>query len=146
MAAEAKERLGECERLDLSFFTAGTGNAGPTIVSATFLLLCQEALVAHAGKLEGREPWTEPRDVDFGEGIGVKPIWLLDNPDVPTCHEVRAALNRDNPVGGCVPSTPRARDRLRQPQTGARSAVRVVALRHRPAAVELLVRRDEGIA
>ena len=87
MAAEAKSRLDACEKIDLSFFTAGTGNAGPTIVSATFLLLCQEALVAEAGKLVGKEAWTSPREIDFGDGVGVRRVWLLDNPDVPTCAE-----------------------------------------------------------
>ena len=33
-----------------------------------------------------QEPWTSPRSIDFGEGVGMKPVWLLDNPDVPTCH------------------------------------------------------------
>jgi saccharopine dehydrogenase-like NADP-dependent oxidoreductase len=52
MAAEAVSKLGSggCEKLDLSFFTAGTGNAGPTIVSATFLLLCQDALTYFGGR------------------------------------------------------------------------------------------------
>jgi len=62
MAAEASSRLGgagACERLELSFFTAGTGNAGPTIVSATFLLLCQDALTYLNGKEARKEPWTE---------------------------------------------------------------------------------------
>lgn len=91
MAAEAVARLGgSAERLDLSFFTAGTGNAGPTIVSATFLLLCQQALTYEGGAPVGREAWTDRRDVDFGPKVGVRSGWLLDNPDVPTCA---AALN-----------------------------------------------------
>lgn len=85
MAAEAKERMGSCDRIDFSFFTAGTGNAGPTIVSATFLLLNQDALIAQTGSLVGKEPWTEQRTIDFGGSIGLRPTWLLDNPDVPTC-------------------------------------------------------------
>lgn len=89
MAAEAKAKLeaqtGEaCDTLDFSFFTAGTGNAGPTIVSATFLLLATPALTFNMGKPLEKEPWTEKRDVDFGSGVGFKPVWLLDNPDVPT--------------------------------------------------------------
>lgn len=89
MAAEAKAKLEqqtgeECETLDFSFFTAGTGNAGPTIVSATFLLLATPALTFLRGKPTEKEPWTESRTVDFGPGVGDKPIWLLDNPDVPT--------------------------------------------------------------
>eukprot|EP00962_Isochrysis_galbana_P035244 scaffold12036_cov80-Isochrysis_galbana.AAC.1 len=33
-----------------------------------------------------KEPWTERVEVDFGPGVGVRAGWLLDNPDVPTCH------------------------------------------------------------
>jgi len=90
MAAEAKAKLeaetgeGTCDTLDFSFFTAGTGNAGPTIVSATFLLLATPALTFLKGKPLEKEAWTEKREIDFGSGVGVKPVWLLDNPDVPT--------------------------------------------------------------
>jgi len=92
MAAEAVARLGKregtdqktCESLDFSFFTAGTGNAGPTIVSATFLLLATPVITYLNGKKTEKEPWTEQRSVDFGPSIGTKPVWLLDNPDVPT--------------------------------------------------------------
>jgi len=89
MAAEAKAKLeqqtGEsCDTLDFSFFTAGTGNAGPTIVSATFLLLATPVLVFCQGQPTKKEPWTEPRTINFGPGVGNKPTWLLDNPDVPT--------------------------------------------------------------
>ena len=96
MAAEAvaqlKERVSsdndnevvEIDSIDYSFFTAGTGNAGPTIVSATFLLLATPVITFLNGKRKDVEPWTEVRDIDFGKGIGNKPVWLLDNPDVPT--------------------------------------------------------------
>ena len=87
MAAKAAEHLNEpIDRLEFSFFTAGTGNAGPTIVSATFLLLCQRALTFKDGVEAPIEPWTSPRRVDFGPTVGSKPCWLLDNPDVPICH------------------------------------------------------------
>jgi len=72
------------ETIDYSFFTAGTGNAGPTIVSATFLLLATPAITFFNGKRKDIEPWTEMREVDFGKNLGNKPVWLLDNPDVPT--------------------------------------------------------------
>jgi len=97
MAAEAIGRLRnsgkEVEDLKFSFFTSGTGNAGPTIVSATFLLLATPALTYADGKTTQKEPWTEQRSVDFGPTIGTKPTWLLDNPDVPT---VRQALGVPN--------------------------------------------------
>jgi len=84
MAQLAVEELGgEAESLDFSFFTAGTGNAGPTIVSATFLLLCTPALVFEGGNKVDREAWSDARDVDFGDN-GVRKVRLLDCPDVLT--------------------------------------------------------------
>ena len=92
MAANAVEKMDEqaqhpgekADAIDFSFFTAGTGNAGPTIVSATFLLLATPVLTFRNGKETELEPWTDSRTIDFGTAVGNKPIWLLDNPDVPT--------------------------------------------------------------
>ena len=87
MAAEAVDRLGgpgACDQLELSFFTAGTGGAGPTIVSATFLLLAEEALTLSGGELSGQPAWSGRRIVDFGSGVGRRACFLLDNPDVPS--------------------------------------------------------------
>uniref|UniRef100_A0A7S2GNV6 Uncharacterized protein n=1 Tax=Octactis speculum TaxID=3111310 RepID=A0A7S2GNV6_9STRA len=77
----------------MSFFTAGTGNAGATIVSATFLLLCQKALSFRKGDVMERDPWTSPREVDFGPGAGRRTVRLLDNPDVYTTHASLAVPN-----------------------------------------------------
>jgi len=96
MAAEAVERLGgpgACDRVELSFYTAGTGGAGPTIVSATFLLLATEVVTYVNGVLTHKEPWTERRVVNFGHGIGEHECYLLDNPDVPTTAEALGVAN-----------------------------------------------------
>ncbi|KAL3781686.1 hypothetical protein ACHAWO_010397 [Cyclotella atomus] len=99
MAAQAVDLLvssdenAEITDIDYSFFTAGTGNAGPTIVSATFLLLATPAITFMRGKRTDKEPWTEMKTIDFGKGIDEKPVWLLDNPDVPT---TALYLNRPN--------------------------------------------------
>jgi saccharopine dehydrogenase-like NADP-dependent oxidoreductase len=76
--------LNKADTIDFSFFTAGTGNAGPTIVSATFLLLATPVLAYRNSKKIELEPWTEKRYINFGKSIDDKPVWLLDNPDVPT--------------------------------------------------------------
>jgi saccharopine dehydrogenase-like NADP-dependent oxidoreductase len=104
MAAEAKSKLetryGEvCDTLDLSFFTAGTGNAGPTILSATFLLLATPVLNYLNGKPVTKQPWTEEQDVDFGSAVGTKRVWLLDNPDVPTTADSLNVLNVSSRFG-----------------------------------------------
>ena len=88
MAAEAVSKLGgkgACDKLEFSFFTAGTGGAGPTIVSATFLLLATEVSCYINGELVEREPWTDRQVRDFG--VGEHECFLLDNPDVPTTAE-----------------------------------------------------------
>ena len=108
MAAEAVAKLGgpgSCERIEFSFHTAGTGGAGPTIVSATFLLLATEAMVYVDGKLVAKEPWTERRVSDFGPGIGERgSTFIAPNPSEPArgskfryaSHNLRFKLNRPN--------------------------------------------------
>jgi len=96
MAAEAVGKLGgkgACERLEFSFFTAGTGGAGPTIVSATFLLLATKVAMYVDGDLVEEEPWLDRRVREFGEGIGEHECYTLDNPDVPTTAEALGIKN-----------------------------------------------------
>ena len=100
MAAHATEELRKLEGeatspvdITMSFFTAGTGNAGATIVSATFLLLCQPALTIGGGAEVEKEPWTEAHDVDFRGSQGVKTVRLLDNPDVFTLYHSVPNIN-----------------------------------------------------
>lgn len=69
---------------ELSFFTAGTGNAGNAIVAATFHLLAEPALCVRNGQTVPLKPWTEKRTVHFGAGVGERCVYLLDNPDVMT--------------------------------------------------------------
>ncbi|CAJ1360976.1 unnamed protein product [Effrenium voratum] len=87
MVCEAQERLGAIEELELSFHTSGTGGAGPTIVSATFLLLAEQPLNFRDGAEIRAEPWGNRRLVDFGPGVGEQYVHLLDEPEVYTCHE-----------------------------------------------------------
>jgi len=96
MAAEAVNKLGgkgSCDKLEFSFFTAGTGGAGPTIVSATFLLLATKVAMYVDGKLVEEEPWLDRRVREFGEGIGEHECYTLDNPDVPTTAEALDIAN-----------------------------------------------------
>ena len=96
MAALAVEELGgaaSCDRVELSFHTAGTGGAGPTIVSATFLLLATAVATYQNGLPAIRQPWTERRLVDFGAVVGVQPCFLLDNPDVFAIADVLGVAN-----------------------------------------------------
>lgn len=99
-----------------SYYTAGSGGAGPTILATSFLLLGEETIVYVDGKstptffqefykccsccnrgcvtemystrmfnqswlFSGKEQrlkaYSARRDVDFGRGIGKKPVYLL---------------------------------------------------------------------
>lgn len=77
----------EPSEVEMSFFTAGTGNAGATIVAATFLLLVEPVLCFINGKAVEEEPWGGKRKADFGGNVGWRDVWLLDNPDVWTLAE-----------------------------------------------------------
>ncbi len=93
LAAEASERVGGAETLELSFFTAGTGGAGKAVVAATFLLL-EEPVGRYAAGVEApADPWTEPRRVDFGGAVGERTVYLLDNPEVGTLARSLGAQN-----------------------------------------------------
>ncbi|CAN0216749.1 unnamed protein product [Ectocarpus sp. 8 AP-2014] len=75
MAVEACEMLGgasEVESIDFSAYTAGTGNAGTTILSATFLILCEKVLGFKDGNEIFHEPASGFKKVDFGQSIGEK--------------------------------------------------------------------------
>lgn len=65
----------------MSFYTAGTGGAGPTIVSATFLLLAEPPLNYREGQEVRAEPWGQRHLVDFGPPVGQQPVHLLDEPE-----------------------------------------------------------------
>jgi len=101
LVAEAAARLpqGHAERAQLSFFTAGTGGAGPTIVSATFLLLAERPLVYRGGQAQRPEPWSARRLVDFGPGVGERYVHLLDEPECYTCHECLGVPTIDSSFG-----------------------------------------------
>lgn len=93
MAADALSRLPagtDADSVELSFHTAGTGNAGTSIVAATFHLLAEPAWCVRDGRPARLSPWTERRDVEFGAGLGTRAAYLLDNPDIPTLAETVA--------------------------------------------------------
>ena len=52
--------------------------------SSLFLLLATPVIAYRNSKKIELEPWTEKRMINFGKSIQDKPVWLLDNPDVPT--------------------------------------------------------------
>ncbi|KAH9741473.1 Sacchrp dh NADP domain-containing protein [Citrus sinensis] len=93
MAAELvrvarNESKGEPERLRFSYYTAGTGGAGPTILATSFLLLGEEVVAYNKGEEITLEPYSGMLSVDFGKGIGRKDVFLLNLPEVRSAREV----------------------------------------------------------
>jgi len=78
---------GDCSDLEMSFYTAGTGGAGITILSATFLLLAEPSLWIRDGRPEYLAPWTERNRVDFGGDVGERDVFNLDEPEVFMIHD-----------------------------------------------------------
>ncbi|CAN0466567.1 unnamed protein product [Ascophyllum nodosum] len=96
MAVEACELLGgagEVESVDFSAFTAGTGNAGTTILSATFLILCEKVLGFKNGEEVFHEPASGFRKVDFGGSIGEKTVFRMNLIESFTCNRVLGIPN-----------------------------------------------------
>lgn len=75
-------------KLSYNYFTAGSGGAGPTILSTSFLL-CNEQVTAYKDGEEVTLPPASYRQVvDFGPGIGSREVFLYNLPEVYSAHEV----------------------------------------------------------
>ncbi|KAK6164108.1 hypothetical protein DH2020_000972 [Rehmannia glutinosa] len=91
--AAKSEGKGEPQRLRFYYYTAGSGGAGPTILSTSFLLLGEEVVAYSKGwpmtieKIK-LKPYSGMLNIDFGEGIGKKDVFLLNLPEVRSIHEV----------------------------------------------------------
>ena len=64
----------EPKLLRYSYFTAGSGGAGPTILETSFLLAGEPCTVYRDGKAYTLPPISNPRTVDFGPGAGEGPL------------------------------------------------------------------------
>ncbi|KAE8687179.1 Saccharopine dehydrogenase isoform 2 [Hibiscus syriacus] len=86
--AARSENKGQPERLRFSYYTAGSGGAGPTILATSFLLLGEEVVAYNKGQKIKLKPYTGMLNVDFGKGIGKRDVYLLNLPEVRSAHEV----------------------------------------------------------
>ncbi|TYH62775.1 hypothetical protein ES332_D07G143000v1 [Gossypium tomentosum] len=86
--AARSESKTEPDRLRFSYYTAGSGGAGPTILATSFLLLGEEVVAYNKGQKIKLKPFTGMLNVDFGKGIGKRDVYLLNLPEVRSAHEV----------------------------------------------------------
>ncbi|XP_010500613.1 PREDICTED: uncharacterized protein LOC104777975 isoform X2 [Camelina sativa] len=88
VAAAISEDKGKPEKLRFSYYTAGTGGAGPTILATSFLLLGEEVTAYKQGEKVKLRPYSGVMNVDFGKGIRKRDVYLLNLPEVRSTHEV----------------------------------------------------------
>ncbi|KAG8388970.1 hypothetical protein BUALT_Bualt02G0180600 [Buddleja alternifolia] len=88
VCAAKSENKGEPKRLRFYYYTAGSGGAGPTILSTSFLLLGEEVVAYNKGEKIILKPYSGMLNIDFGLGIGKQDVFLLNLPEVRSVHEV----------------------------------------------------------
>ncbi|CAM6099817.1 unnamed protein product [Calypogeia fissa] len=92
------------ERVRYSYYTAGSGGAGPTILATSYLLLGEEVEVYQKGQLLRLKAYSGERVVDFAKGLGKKSVFLLNLPEVASTHKylgvpsVSARFGTDPPI------------------------------------------------
>ncbi|GHP05771.1 hypothetical protein PPROV_000452000 [Pycnococcus provasolii] len=86
-AEESGEDMPTPERLLFSYFTAGSGGVGTTILASTFLLATEDVTCFKDGEPVTVDPVSNRRVVDFGKGVGSREVFLYNLPEVATCHE-----------------------------------------------------------
>ncbi|XP_078445375.1 saccharopine dehydrogenase [Wolffia australiana] len=87
-AARTDKKNGEPERLRFFYYTAGTGGAGPTILTTSFLLLGEDVTAYSQGKKMKLKPYSGMMKIDFGKGIGKRDVYLFNLPEVSSTHKV----------------------------------------------------------
>lgn len=77
-----EEALTQPARLRYSYFTAGSGGVGPTILETSMLLAGEEVVAYRDGQKVLMPPISGRRVVDFGLGLGRRTTYLYNLPEV----------------------------------------------------------------
>ena len=75
-------------RVLYSYYTAGSGGAGPTILDTTFLLAGEPVVAYKDDKPVILPAVSNRRVVDFGKGVGRRSVYLYSLPEVESGHQV----------------------------------------------------------
>jgi saccharopine dehydrogenase-like NADP-dependent oxidoreductase/ATP-dependent Clp protease adapter protein ClpS len=79
--------------LEFSYYTAGTGGVGGTILASTFLLISEDAEVIENGARVQRGALSLQKEVNFGAAIGKRRTMILNLPEAASAHEVLKVPN-----------------------------------------------------
>lgn len=75
------------EKVTFDFFTAGSGNAGTTIITATFLILGEDVLTYEQGQRVYRKSATDNKEIDFGPYVGEREVARLNLIECESCYQ-----------------------------------------------------------
>ncbi|TFJ87851.1 hypothetical protein NSK_001198 [Nannochloropsis salina CCMP1776] len=96
MAVDVAEAVGGIEatdKIEFEFFTSGSGGAGTTILSATFLILSEKVLAYVNGRPHYYDAASDFRKADFGKGIGLRQVFRMNLLEAFSCHRVLGVPN-----------------------------------------------------
>uniref|UniRef100_A0A0E0RDI1 Saccharopine dehydrogenase NADP binding domain-containing protein n=2 Tax=Oryza TaxID=4527 RepID=A0A0E0RDI1_ORYRU len=84
---------------------AGTGGAGPTILTTSFLLLAEDVIAYNKGEEIKLKPYSGALSIDFGKGVRKKDVYLL-SVGYATAAFVLAVLEGSTQPGVWFPEEP----------------------------------------
>lgn len=93
MAGELIERGGGAQRVEMNYFIAGTGGAGPTVMSSTFLLTGVPAVEYVDGRAVERRAFTGRKQVQFLSPVDQKATFYLELPEAHSIFETYGVPN-----------------------------------------------------
>jgi hypothetical protein len=86
--SSSEEESSKPRRVLYSYFTAGSGGAGPAVLAATFSLAGQPVVAWRDGEAVTLPAFSNRRGVDFGPGVGRRGVYLLQLPEVASGRRV----------------------------------------------------------
>ena len=89
--------------VNFSFFTAGSGGAGVTLLVATFLILSEKALTIVKGRRKEVSPMTEYSTYNFGDIIGDRAIAHLNLLETASIHDTLGVGSTQSLFGTAPP-------------------------------------------
>ena len=76
----------EAEEVQFRYYVAGTGGAGPTVVTTTYMLSMEPMLEYVRGQRRYATSMTAQEWVEFGGHVGLRPTYHFALPEVSTIH------------------------------------------------------------
>ncbi len=93
MAGEMIERGGGAKRVDFRYHVAGTGGAGPTVMSTTFLICSEPAIEYVNSKAVLRRAFSSRKIGHFLSPVGDKACYFFELPEVTSIFETYQVPN-----------------------------------------------------